>query len=152
MVKDAYAAVGVEQPADVWGLSWKLWLPAIVGVNAPTIHAAKQEAYEGLIASGALPRLPGADMAIALRAAGHTVYFVTAASELSACAVIKGVGLDTEFLWAYELSSEERTEALDDIRIATWDCQTHTYIDDRLEGGDVAEAAGFAFIHAPWMQ
>lgn len=150
-VKDAYFAVGVDQPDDVWGLSWRLWLPAIVGDDAPQRHAAKQIFYENALKNGDLPRLAGADLARALIDAGNVVHFVTAASERSACAVIEAVELPTELLWDSELSADARCAALKGIASHCVDFGSFTYIDDRLEGGDVALAAGYAFIHAPWM-
>lgn len=153
-VRKAYARAGVEQPEEAWGISWKIWLPALVGDRAAEVHVEKQHHYAALLAGGAADRLPGADMAKALADAGHSVHFVTAASEVSASAVLRTLGLAVEDLWACELSPSDRVKALRDIHsyhhMMERSHGTFTYVDDREEGAAIAAEAGYGFVHARW--
>jgi phosphoglycolate phosphatase-like HAD superfamily hydrolase len=154
-VKLAYQAAGVEQPDDVWGLSWKLWLPSIVGDAAPEVHGLKQQYYEAMLQEGAAEPLPGAAMARALYDAGNHVHYVTSASQRSAQAVLRSLKLDPSHLRAWEVTSVERTKVLADLRQAYLVSQylniAHfTYVDDREEGTEVARNAGWLFAHAQW--
>lgn len=151
-VREAYAVAGVEQPDDVWGISWKLWLPAIVGDRAAEVHAAKQEAYAALLQRGGARRLPGADMAEALFDAGHHVYFVTAASRASAAAVLRSLVLPVDYLEGWELTAAQRTEKLIRLKTMLDFARAHTYVDDREEGAKIAADAGYLFTHAVWTQ
>lgn len=150
-VREAYKRVGVRQPEEAWGISWKIWLPALVGDRAPEVHAAKQEVYVSLLMRGFATKLPGADMALALLEVGHPVYFVTAASEASARAVLMTFGLPEDLLRGWELSPSDRTEALLDVKVPPC-ARQHVYVDDREEGANIAAAAGYGFVHARWTQ
>lgn len=134
----------------MWGISWKLWLPAIAGDLAHDVHRIKQLRYTELLREGAAKRLPGADMAEALLASGHHVAFVTAASEASALAVLEWLQFAPDLLWGYELSSDGRARALEDFASVAHEAAAFTYVDDREEGRNVALAAGYDFLHAAW--
>lgn len=146
----SYKMAGVELPEEAWGISWKIWLPAIVGKNAPSVHFEKQKHYELLLESGAADPLPGAHLAQALLTASRPVYFVTAASERSARSVLRSVGLDASLLAGWELSPSERTERLRDIAAVNPGASMFTYFDDREEGAKIAADAGWLFVHAKW--
>lgn len=150
-VRESYAIAGVDQPDDVWGISWKLWLPAIVGIEAaPHVHGLKQEAYAKLLETGAAQRLPGADAAKALMHDGHHVYFVTAASESSAASVLRALKLPQACLEGVELTAAMRTGCLSRLKRMHEDARLHVYVDDREEGAKIAADAGFRFAHARW--
>jgi phosphoglycolate phosphatase-like HAD superfamily hydrolase len=150
-VVESYRLAGVEQPADAWGISWKLWLPELVGDRAAEVHVAKQYEYARLLERGAVQRLPGADMAEALLAYGHLVFFVTAASEQSAHAVLRALTLPVTLLWEAELLRDRRVAEL--INIRKWrEASSYTYVDDREEGANIAAEAGWTFTHARWTQ
>lgn len=154
-VRLAYRAAGVEQPEEAWGISWKIWLPALVGDRAEEVHLLKQENYEVLIEDGAVDPLPGAAMAKALTEAGHHVHFVTSASQRSAQAVLASLGLDYSWLRASELSPSERAKELIELRRYYTTSPYHvvpdfTYVDDREEGATIAADAGWSFVHTQW--
>jgi hypothetical protein len=154
-VKLAYKAAGVEQPDDVWGLSWKFWLPSIVGDAAPEVHKLKQTYYESLLEEGAAEPLPGADLARALIDAGQSVQFITSASQRSAHAVLKSLRIDYSRLVAAEVTHAERVKYLLDVKVTfvthpAYSPTHFTYVDDREEGADVADKAGWLFTHARW--
>lgn len=150
-VKESYRIAGVTQPDDVWGISWKLWLPALTD-EPEAVHTLKQEYYEKILASGGVKRLPGADIAQALKAAGHTVAFVTSASQRSARGALSAMGLPTASLMGWELSYVDRVRTLQFLSAVNKDAVYFTYVDDREEGARIAADAGWLFTHAQWTQ
>lgn len=154
-VRLAYHCAGVEQPDEAWGISWKLWLPSLVGDRAEEVHRLKQMYYESLIDDGAVDPLPGAAMAQALVNAGHFVHFITAASPRSAHAILDSLGLDSLWLRASEISPSERVQELTELRHFYTASPYHyvtsfTYVDDREEGARIAADSGWGFAHARW--
>jgi hypothetical protein len=149
----AYKRAGVELPEEAWGISWKVWLPAIVGPDAAQgIHLEKQRHYETLLDAGMVHELPGAHLARALIWLGHPVRFVTAASERSARAVLRSLNLPTDYLYGSELSPSARAEKLREIAKHFQGVTAFTYFDDREEGAQIAADAGWVFAHARWTQ
>lgn len=149
-VRQAYTLAGVTQPEEAWGISWKVWLPALVGDAAAEVHAEKQRQYVKLLEQGAAARLPGADAANALLQAGQHVYFVTAASYASARAVLRLANLPADRLSDCELSPSGRVVALRKFVLRHPDLAFYVYVDDREEGAAIAAEAGYSFAHARW--
>lgn len=149
---EAYNAAGVAMPEEAWGITWRTWLPAIVGDEAERVHTEKQKHYERLLDEGYARELPGSHLAKALLWMGHPVYFVTAASERSARAVLKTFNLPDKFLWGWELKATARALKLFEIRKMHPDMLDFTYFDDREEGVTIASQALWSFAHARWTQ
>lgn len=153
-VREAYRLAGIDQPEEAWGISWKIWLPAIAGDHAEAVHQEKQRHYRDLLrdvdAEWAVRR-PGADMAQSLIKAGHGVVFVTSASWESAQAVLQQLRFPRELLIGAELSPSERARLL--VRVMDEhddDFSHYVYVDDRKEGAEVARMAGWRFVHVSW--
>jgi FMN phosphatase YigB (HAD superfamily) len=149
LVRESYAAVGVDMPAQAWGYPWETWLPAAVGSleKAKELHDEKTRKYVETLKSGAAREysLPFAGVARSLeRDPACTVYYVTGAAHDTAIAILNELGLKAENLVGSGVSTSEREAIFRALG------PTGVYIDDRIEGQAPAHAAGWEFVWAGW--
>lgn len=78
-VRKAYWAVGVEMPANAWGMPADEWLPGLVGRQADDIHLAKTLVYPAVLSQFGR-ELAGGEVLRHIRNDGHDVAIVTHAS------------------------------------------------------------------------
>lgn len=99
--REAYRRAGVEIPDEAWGLSWREWLPDVIGgdlSDAVAVHQCKQDYYLELI--DAVPAddvaLPPARLALEIQRTGQddvVMLCLTAASLLAARALLNRLRL-----------------------------------------------------------
>jgi FMN phosphatase YigB (HAD superfamily) len=155
LVRESYAAVGVEMPVQAWGHPWQTWLPNALGSleKARELHAEKTKKYVETLKNGAAikHKLPFADIARALeRDPACLVYYVTGAANDTALTILTELGLNHKNLVGHGVSTTEREAVFRKLG------SRGVYIDDRIEGQAPAHAAGWDFIWAkqdwPWKQ
>lgn len=152
LVFEAYEEAGCPMPPDKFGVLWSKWMPEACGSYeaAVRIHDLKTDIYLDKVAAGQVKCLPGADMARALRQAGHRVFAVTSASLDAALTSLDAAGLERNLLLGYALNPAGRVRIMEQIRRGRPKGEQHTYVDDRIEGKELAVAAGYGFTHAQW--
>jgi len=128
-------------PDSAWGLPWQDWLPALTP-NVDEARRVKSRAYVELIQQDALVALPMALLAQELESVGARVAYVTSSSDPSATAILKWLHLDHTCLLGTNLQPVERA-----TKLARWADQG-VYVDDRIEGRDIARDACWSFLHA----
>lgn len=95
----AYAEVGVEYPADAWGVPWQAWLPRVTGYPehaCEVLHRTKVEVYRRELERTDLRELllPPGRIAHAHLTRGHgSVHYLTGGETLTATVILARLGI-----------------------------------------------------------
>lgn len=147
IVRRAYAEVGIELPDQLWGSTWRTWLPERCGgdlLRAQAVHDQKTQSHLDLLSRSRVTTLAGAEAARALHSCGWTVKFITSGTREVVQRTLDSADPSLSgFLAGTDLDSMGKRRALDGISPAGG-----VYVDDNYDlGVKVTEGSTWKLVH-----